>query len=540
MNETEIPNVYTAFQTALAADRGWAWGWHCNLAMPIKDTLGVSHIEANQTAAWLMQHLFKIDVTSWPEYTDIVNAKATKEISIRVSGQRYNSGAISTARALAELLKLQGMVVNLGDGLDSGESLPTIPENTVFNVTAKEPIDIKAYLNKLQDNNPGLHKAIWTIADAQLQEAQELVLSAVAEDPNNEDEFIHERGDCDCYCGGHSDSDDACEEEDDPDPDSDAYPGFTTATYVDTREFNNLTLRVNIPETENNPTHVIDGLLELYPSANIDISLNLDDYSCASIKTVHAQKKVLEITVDSADSDAVATREFLLDAISNPWGNTTPQIEPVVIPDVSVKSGSLVKKEPVYLLSDSAERRNAYVFSKTVNGETVYTLARVDIEQDEFSPEQILGEGWSIVSEQKVLFTKLVETLGIESEYIPDIFLNNERWLNLYGDGKVVTKRNHEGPFTIWTISQGDIPKAITNVVESAWTTLLNVDNLPVVAEVLDDSTVVVNKSDYIATTHGMLRSLEHPRQEELFLKLLKHHALENPDLARWLESFGK
>lgn len=53
---------------ALQANRGYAWSWHCNLAMPIMDSLKCSPEYANKAGADLMQYLFKIDVRKFEEW----------------------------------------------------------------------------------------------------------------------------------------------------------------------------------------------------------------------------------------------------------------------------------------------------------------------------------------------------------------------------------------------------------------------------------------------------------------------------------------
>ena len=52
---------FTALQQAIHADPDYAWGLHCNLAMPILDAIGVSHEQANLAAAHLMSFLFNYD-----------------------------------------------------------------------------------------------------------------------------------------------------------------------------------------------------------------------------------------------------------------------------------------------------------------------------------------------------------------------------------------------------------------------------------------------------------------------------------------------
>lgn len=57
-----MPTPFDQLKAALNADSGFAWSWHCNIAMPIMDRLGCSHREANEAAAAVMQHLFGLDM----------------------------------------------------------------------------------------------------------------------------------------------------------------------------------------------------------------------------------------------------------------------------------------------------------------------------------------------------------------------------------------------------------------------------------------------------------------------------------------------
>jgi hypothetical protein len=53
---------------ALTKDDEYAWAWHCNLAMPIMNSLKCTAVQANKAGADLMQHLFGIDIrkhTHW-------------------------------------------------------------------------------------------------------------------------------------------------------------------------------------------------------------------------------------------------------------------------------------------------------------------------------------------------------------------------------------------------------------------------------------------------------------------------------------------
>lgn len=62
------PSAMQALTVALQADPDYAWSWHCNLAMPIMDSLKCLHEAANEAGADLMQHLFQIDIRQHPHW----------------------------------------------------------------------------------------------------------------------------------------------------------------------------------------------------------------------------------------------------------------------------------------------------------------------------------------------------------------------------------------------------------------------------------------------------------------------------------------
>ena len=60
-----------AFETlagAINADPEYAWSWHCNIAMPIKDEMNCSHYSANVAAARIMRTLFSVDMFKHPYF----------------------------------------------------------------------------------------------------------------------------------------------------------------------------------------------------------------------------------------------------------------------------------------------------------------------------------------------------------------------------------------------------------------------------------------------------------------------------------------
>lgn len=59
---------YEALSNLINSDPEYAWGVHCNIAMPIMDELGCTHQQANEAAARLMQHLWGCDITRHEHY----------------------------------------------------------------------------------------------------------------------------------------------------------------------------------------------------------------------------------------------------------------------------------------------------------------------------------------------------------------------------------------------------------------------------------------------------------------------------------------
>lgn len=65
---TDAYSAWATFKRLMREDADYAWAWHCNIAVPIMDSIGASHKDANVAAAHLMSHLFEYDVTTHPQY----------------------------------------------------------------------------------------------------------------------------------------------------------------------------------------------------------------------------------------------------------------------------------------------------------------------------------------------------------------------------------------------------------------------------------------------------------------------------------------
>ena len=63
---TKLP--FQALAQAINEDPEYAWAWHCNITMPLKDELHCTHLEANNAAARIMQTLFSVDMTKHPHF----------------------------------------------------------------------------------------------------------------------------------------------------------------------------------------------------------------------------------------------------------------------------------------------------------------------------------------------------------------------------------------------------------------------------------------------------------------------------------------
>ena len=59
-----VAQAMDVLREAMKEDYGYAWGWHCNVAMAAQDA-GAPHKEANERAAGFMRNAFGVD-TSLP------------------------------------------------------------------------------------------------------------------------------------------------------------------------------------------------------------------------------------------------------------------------------------------------------------------------------------------------------------------------------------------------------------------------------------------------------------------------------------------
>lgn len=67
----EVSEAFRIVMEAVQNDQGYAWAWHCNIAMASVDE-GIKHKAANRAAARFMKICFDVDTTKFREYRHIM------------------------------------------------------------------------------------------------------------------------------------------------------------------------------------------------------------------------------------------------------------------------------------------------------------------------------------------------------------------------------------------------------------------------------------------------------------------------------------
>jgi hypothetical protein len=560
-----VKEAMDVIKHAIATDEGYAWSWQSNIAMPIVDDLGIDGKIANRCAARLLRHFFGYDITKQKEYIDRmtyqevpvapdeVEGDDVNTLHISCTGFQANSGAETVARGLTKLFQGYGYdaVVNIASTTLSEA------ERSQDNPVANTRIVVTGVESRWHTDRSGPSS----------EEGVDVAVADLDEDPN---------------CPTDDDSDAPFDTEE---PES--IFGSAVSSYIQEPK---LVLKVSIPEHECNPTLIVDALRDQYPDAVLKVKIKLDNFGCDSIKIGLAQRKALTFTIDPADPDPKGTVDFIQREIMRSYGlsdkyktprelfeegfrqgllksfepvpNNDPgqEVEDLSPPDFEepalgedtqsgyaepmlseVAEPSLTMTQEKMQLSDPEHRRNAYLFDRREGDQVRVVMFHVAVDEEGFDVEQILGEGYTIVEASPSTFYGLLESISPEVvRYSAELYENNARWINRFGNGEEVSTRHHEGPFTLFNISQGSIPKAIYADIEECWTAFQNVDRLPELADCLNDPTIVIGVEDYVKVTRGgMMIVREHPRLEELFLKYIKFKALNNPQIDRWIKSFG-
>lgn len=120
-------------RAAIKADEGYAWSWHCNIAMASFDE-GLSHDAANAAAARFMKMCFDVDTSEMHKTNDIDDAKVDE--------------LLTSFNELQSLDSLNGLdddsVYNADDAVEkinavTAELRKPIPDRDFFNIWASNP-----------------------------------------------------------------------------------------------------------------------------------------------------------------------------------------------------------------------------------------------------------------------------------------------------------------------------------------------------------------------------------------------------------------
>lgn len=484
--EHDVAGAMSALTTALNEDPSYAWSWQSNLAMSIHDELGLNRQDSNKAAARIMQHVFKVDITKMKEYTDIVHAKSYKSI---VPGYVKFEGIRDTSRVV------------------EGEIPDNVIHITVTGFQENSGAEALALRLPLFLQGGGFTHEL-NLADTILEPSQvgpipsekktHVIITGV-ESRYHTDATPDDGPDI----GGYADDPWDNSEGTDCDGGQGQDPHVFGAVAETPRP--RMTLRLKIDDEDTNPVSTIEFFRNHYKEADIEVDCKVN--------------------------------YLLTDYIHKLAREEQQGVE-------EVPQEGLTLKEQERRLSDYSARQNAYLFQNQIGDDRAVAILHVEVNDPEFDVEQVLGEGWAIVHRGSLEdFRKVVETLNNElaTEYAAELYYNNERWLNRFGDGSEVTLRKHEGGFTLFNISQGSIPQAIAAEVEDAWMAFQNYERVVAIAGLIGDPSIIIDDEEYVKVTRGGCMVVrEHPRLEELFLKYLKYKAKHNFLIDRWVKSFGK
>ena len=86
-----VPESMATVSNAIRNDPGYAWSWHCNIAMAAMDE-GVDHMTANKLAARFLMILTGVDTTKNPHFP---KEPVEPELAYKVNRwERYNNWAL--------------------------------------------------------------------------------------------------------------------------------------------------------------------------------------------------------------------------------------------------------------------------------------------------------------------------------------------------------------------------------------------------------------------------------------------------------------
>lgn len=370
LDPVEIKPHYDAIKQALKDDFEYAWGWHCNLAMPIVDTLGISHKDANRAAAALMQHMFGVDLTASQRYLDIIKQQELTPVEntlhVTITGFGENTGAEKLATHIygwchASGYKNTGISLadtTLANGQRS-EKMP--PTDTVIHITGVE----SRYHTDLHGAIAMPETEVFTAED-DIQGVPDVVDQASNADPK--DGSYEEFGTAavgDCFCG--------------------AVPKGKT------------TLNLELQETDTDPLSTIAYFRNAHPAADINVVYKVDHDLM-----MHIQQQTL------------------------------PEITPVTPVQEEPEPSQLVAiDKPAPHMTNPNDLANAYVLGMEIDGKPSIAVMHVNTDSPDFNTQTIANTGVQIVPVDKIE-ALLEKYCPVALPYLTQLQENNLRWISKY------------------------------------------------------------------------------------------------------------
>uniref|UniRef100_A0AB39CCG6 Virion structural protein n=1 Tax=Pseudomonas phage RVTF4 TaxID=3236931 RepID=A0AB39CCG6_9VIRU len=610
--------VFDKFRNGLAEDQPWAWSWFCNIAVPLMDRLDISHHDANVAAAHLFQHLFSIDVTGWKEYQDIINnpdakicgtaqklrtnvlKETVQEVSevdensiyVTITGFKENSGAEATAKALAELLKLQGYraKLNIADTtLLPHERSPKEPEkNALFVVTGVE--------SRWHTDRVGAAEV-----DAVAEQIVEAYAAGrpVAPDEIPAEEPIEEIDEAElCNCGMCCDygddadepefgegGEDFAEGEDLGDPGEDpCCPGDCHDVEGSGRPWRDGRTKIDLilSNVDSNPILTVQHIEDQFPKADINVRMELDHYVTDAFHAHHQPRKQLILTLDPKDPDPEATVAAIQSIITEAAKKAFPlavdpaegkswttevrikdgvaeiverTITPELLPE-GLENGEEILADVKSALTTSltmpVQQKRSLNNQEDLNGAHLirhadgqYSIQFIDVTDEEFCTKVYPSASWCVapidngyVPFRNELMKLLDENIDFPGHVSSNVYDNNEAFIKRFGDKtKVVRAKLDELNFM--ELDQGQVPHALWDLLEQAWTRLNYPEALayldPILKEPGDDFPIAIPLSGYLTLTGpGGMVFRKHPQHEKLFVRVIRKLATEREDVAQW------
>lgn len=513
----DVAKEYDTIAAAMQKDSDYLWSWFANVAVTLGDHSNLTGYECAVAAAALLQHLWKVDITSHPHYIEqlkrtrpsshaITHDEAFKDpdtnhVYVNVTGFGPNSGATAFAKRINQALKGQGFAsfLHVADtSLSQDEVSEEVQGNTVFSITAVE--------SRTNTDNYG---------DPDVVD----VLEAGDPDPGN-DLDSEEGPDADEF-----DNDDGSIFGEGEDPDQGfAIAGFASPTHE---------LEVELQNSDLHPLLTIRYFQDNLPGTVVKAKYQVDPHLTDAIHKMYLEPedKTLKITLDPEDPDAPGTVAMIQSAVLEQVNETCPLLK-------------ALDYKPT--LNDPEFLKNAYVFQ--MDGADEFCVLHVDIDSPEFDIDvfhRLIANGVNVVPTTDMgWFIKGLEKHAPSAlDHLETLVKNNRRWDETFQSWKAWgddVNPTPVSPFTLYNLPQNAIPKSIYDLVESCWIDWQQTVKLEDLSREIGDPSVIINFDQYVTKTQGGFMVVrEHPRLEELFLKLLKVRARNNPTLAVWLKLMG-